>query len=205
MFKKLLICLSLCIVFLNTFADSPITSTDFFTAYLDVPIVKDKSILDKEAMIYLYEPSNPIDVKLALINKIGWDHKSHNSEKFLEYIRRNMKYKSRNNFKFFYFKDHASADNLICYSYLKAMDNYFYVETAYHYSKLATEKNPSSYAVNLISAIIKAQIITSLESPCELFKATDDVRRNVNLKKDLRPEAEKLIFEYMDIYKKGCH
>ena len=59
-----------------SFADSPLTSTDFYKAYLDVPIVaaaaKNPGKLSNEAKAYLFDDNNPLDVKLALINAVGW-------------------------------------------------------------------------------------------------------------------------------------
>jgi hypothetical protein len=59
------------------FADSPLTSTEFYKAYLDVPIVKaaadNPKKLSEEAMAYLFDERNPLDVKIALINAVGWD------------------------------------------------------------------------------------------------------------------------------------
>lgn len=60
-----------------SYADSPLTSTEFYKAYLDVPIVKASSDnpkkLSDEAKAYLYDENNPLDVKIALINALGWD------------------------------------------------------------------------------------------------------------------------------------
>ena len=59
------------------FADSPLTSTDFYRAYLDVPIVKkaadQPNKLTPEMMDYLYNDENPLDIRIALINAIGWN------------------------------------------------------------------------------------------------------------------------------------
>lgn len=59
------------------FADSPLTSTEFYKAYLDVPIVKaaadNPKKLSEEAKTYLFDEGNPLDVKIALINAVGWD------------------------------------------------------------------------------------------------------------------------------------
>ena len=61
------------------FADSPLTSTEFSKAYLNEPILvkasKSRGILSKELMSYLTDESNPVDMKVALINKLGWSSK----------------------------------------------------------------------------------------------------------------------------------
>lgn len=76
--KKLLMILMGLIISANiSFADSPLTSTDFYRAYLDVPIVKkaaDKpGKLTEEMMDFLYNDNNPLDQRIALINAVGWN------------------------------------------------------------------------------------------------------------------------------------
>lgn len=60
---------------INSYADSPITSTDFSDAYLDIEIVKKakaEGILNLEVAKYLSSPTNPIDIKAAVINALSW-------------------------------------------------------------------------------------------------------------------------------------
>ena len=73
--KKLILIFSLLILsIVPGFADSPLTSTDFYRAYLDVPIVKkaaeNPNKLTKEMMEYLYD-KNPLDIRIALVNAVG--------------------------------------------------------------------------------------------------------------------------------------
>jgi len=74
--KLVLVLLMMMSAFQLSFADSPLTSTDFYKAYLDVPIVaaaaKNPGKLSNEAKAYLFDDNNPLDVKLALINAVGW-------------------------------------------------------------------------------------------------------------------------------------
>ncbi len=62
----------------RSFADSPVTSTDFYTAYLDIEEVakaSEMTYIDEETALYLSDSENPIDVKAAVINAIGWEKK----------------------------------------------------------------------------------------------------------------------------------
>jgi len=73
------------------FADSPLTSTEFSKAYLNEPVVikasKAKGKLSNELMIYLTDETKPVDVKLALINKLSWNVKDKNNATiFLKYL-----------------------------------------------------------------------------------------------------------------------
>jgi hypothetical protein len=60
-------------------ADSPLTSTEIYKAYDKLPIIllagNSKGLLIEELIKYLVEKDNPTDVKVALINRLGWDIK----------------------------------------------------------------------------------------------------------------------------------
>lgn len=76
--KKLIFIFSfLILTVVPGFADSPLTSTDFYRAYLDVPIVKkaadNPKQLTEDEMEFLFDDENPLDVRLAIINAIGFD------------------------------------------------------------------------------------------------------------------------------------
>ncbi|MFH2144028.1 MAG: hypothetical protein ABIJ97_16505 [Bacteroidota bacterium] len=186
-----------------TFADSPITSTQFSVAYRNEGIVKTASesngILTDELMEYLTNTRNPVDVKMAVINELSWniDGKS-NADRFLDYVMKNKNYADEN-----VFIKKGEGDELLCLAYLKAMDNYFDVSDAYKYAQYALKKKPKSYTFNIITAIIKAQKEFDTNW-CNVYKATDKVRNNSRLKKDMNKEAIAIIFEYMDLYNDSC-
>jgi hypothetical protein len=63
----------------SVFADSPLTSADFYKAYMDVSLVQEasasKARITNEMMEYIENDANPLEIKLAIINAIGWAHK----------------------------------------------------------------------------------------------------------------------------------
>ena len=69
-------------------ADSPLTSTYFAASYYDYSIVSQAEVnrgLNDEIAAYLLNEDNPIDVKAAIINGIGWNYDGTNhSELFKE-------------------------------------------------------------------------------------------------------------------------
>ena len=185
------------------FADSPLTSTEFSKAYLNEPILvkasKSKGILSNELMFYLTDESNPVDVKMALINKLGWNAKGKNNTSiFLKYLIQKQKYKNEEDFF-----DNGKGDDLLCFSYIKAMDDYNDVIDAIRYSGYALSKNPKSYTYQMISALIYAQKVF-FSDRCQVYKLTDEVRKNNSLNRDMKVEAISIIFEYMDLYKHNC-
>jgi hypothetical protein len=195
---------------INTvFADSPLTSTNFYQAYLDVPMVKEATVskgkITTKMMEYIHNENNPLEIKLAIINAIGFNFKGlKNSQKFLKYVLKKKKYKLKYLSKKTAFKFKATADELICYAYMKALDNYFNVTEACNTAKLSLNKNPNSFGVAMIYNLIKADALTSIGETCygsQLFLALKD---NPNLKMDMRKESMSYIFEYIEEIGKDC-
>ena len=182
-------------------ADSPLTSTTFSEAYEDVPIVKQQTPEEPtsdKVWAYLANPKNPVDVKMALINTIGWAFEGKNScQVFLNYLKEKGICKSQRDL---YQK--RPGDLLLSAAYLKALDNYFEVDEAARMARKAREMHPESYTVNIICALIEAQLAMheGVNSWGKVYQLTDAVRRNKSLKDDMRDEAKQIIFEYMDGY-----
>ena len=56
-------------------ADSPITSTSFYTAYNEIPQIysaEKEGTLNYEFATFLSSPLVTVDKKMALINALGW-------------------------------------------------------------------------------------------------------------------------------------
>jgi hypothetical protein len=187
-----------------TKADSPLSSTDIASAYNNEKIVMSAAlangVLNDELMLFLNGKSNPIYLKIAVINKLGWNINGKNeAEVFWQYLKKNNKFKS-----FEDFKKKGTAEQLICYAYLKALDNYNDVEEAMAYAQIAIKKDKkASYTINIICGLIEAQYYFN-GNWCMVWKSTNKVRNNKKLNVDLAPEAIKNIFEYMDLYKDQC-
>lgn len=183
----------------NLFADTPLTSTNISKAYKDSKIVQLASEAEGKLttvlMNYLSDSKNPIQLKIALINELSWDTEGkNNSDIFYKYLKK-KNIKDINT---------ATADILICFAYLKALDDYFNVEEAIIYAKRAKTKNKKSYTINIICALIEAQ--KALNSDwCEVYNLTNNVRINETLNKDMKEDAIDIIFNYMDLYKKNCY
>jgi hypothetical protein len=184
-------------------ADSPLTSTDFYKAYGNLPIIElagtSKGLLNEKLISYLVDKNKPIDVKTALINRLGWSIKGKSNGKiFIKFLKAKYKYKNDESLK-----NGLSASDLICIAYLKAMDNYFDIKEALVYANLALVKDPKSYTINIIQSLIDSQAFVMKEY-CQVFKIVDKVRANQNLTIDFKKEGEQIIFQYIDNYKKYC-
>lgn len=205
--KKLLILIIL--ISQYTFADSPLTSTDFYKAYVDVPLVQEalnsKGKITNEMLEYIYSDTNPLEIKLAIINAIGWNVKGNKSSKlYFKFVMTKKKYKSDFGGDSTAFNWNATADELICYAYMKALDNYFDVSDAFSIAGLALKKNPNSFAVNMIYNLIKAQGLTAFGEYCSASKMFNTLKNNPKLTTDMKKEAMPFVFEYMDDIGKDC-
>jgi hypothetical protein len=184
-------------------ADSPLTSTEFYKAYEQLPIIQlagtSNGLLTKELIKYLDNKDNPTDVKIALINRLGWNIKGKkNAATFIKHLQSKYGFKTITELK-----AGLSASDLICISYLKSMDNYFDTKEALAYATLAQTKEPKSYTINIIRSLIKAQGYL-YKSYCQVFKIVDEVRANEGITMDFNKEASDIIFEYIDKYEKYC-
>lgn len=185
------------------FADSPITSTPFSSVYSEEKIIvsaaKAKGIITEDLMEYLSKTDNPIELKMALINKLGWHNKiKDNNQIYYRFLVLKHRTKSEEELK-----QKATGDELLSLAYLKAMDDYQEVSQAVKYASIALEKNPNSLTYNLISALIISQ--KALDSDwCEVYKIFSGVRENKSLKADFKGEAAQIIYDYIDGYKEFC-
>ena len=204
-YKQLIIVLFLNFLSINTFADSPITSTNFGKAYLNHAIVakaaKSNGILTKAMLEYLAKESNPIEIKLALINQLGWSIKGkNNGKRYFNYLTKTRNYKSEGDLL-----ENCNGDEIVSLAYLYAMDNYFEVSNAIQYAEVGVFKNPGNYSAHIIRGLIYAQEKLNVGEWCEVYYSTDRVRNDPEvLYQDLSEDAIDIIFEYMDIYKKSC-
>ena len=188
----------------KVYADSPLTSTEFSAAYTSEAIVMKASAtqgkLTAELISYLVQAGNPLELKVAVINQLGWKgHGSGNSGRLLSYLYAHG------------FRDeedllrNGPGDLLLCIGYLQAMDNYYRASDAMKYIERPQVISSRSYTCQLISALIMAQRYLNRYQWCMVYRETDHVRRNLFLIKDMKKEAVEVIFRYMDIYQRHCN
>lgn len=183
---------------ITAFADSPVTSTDFHKAYMDIEIVKiakEKGIVDSEIANYLYSSKNPIDVKAAVINALGWKFEGKNN--------------AENYVKLMYSKDIdeldinlLSGEEIFCISYMMALDDYFHLDKALPMMDKAYEKNNTSFTIAIVRRILKSQDDMLNKGNWQIvWTNTESVLNSTTLEKDMRQEGIDIIVEYMKLYK----
>jgi hypothetical protein len=98
----------------------------------------------------------------------------------------------------------ANSEELICYAYLSALDNYFEVSDAYRIAKISLKKAPFSYAINMITALIKAQVLTSIDENCQAANIFSAIKTNPGIIIDMRKASQALMHEYIDDISADC-
>lgn len=201
MMKKLFAVLALMLVFTVARADSPLTSTHFADAYSDHPMVQMaceemQGNLPTTLLNFLANKNEPIEVRLAVINKLGWNFDGTSiGEQLGEYLK--GRYKVKNEKKLVKKLD---AGTMAVYAYAKAMSNYFDVTAASDLAHQAVKKNKSkSLSVALISALIDAQVYLDSDWS-KIYPLVSNVLHDGSLHLDMRQEAIDNIMEYINLY-----
>lgn len=182
---------------LPSWADSPLTSTDFWTAYGEVPEVAmahDIERLNTKLGYYLLSKA-PIDQKAAVINALSWNiNNKENAKLFLEIL--GQKYKTTDQAVI---TRRLTPEERFCLGYLTALDDYNHVDGALALTQAARRKLDSSFTVSIVTELIEAQKNFSGHTP--LWNYVAPVFESKSLKQDLRPAGRKVIFDYMILYK----
>ena len=195
-----------CLFFLSTAtADSPITSTDFYKAYLHISEVEEANkvgVLSEGMAQYLLDSENSIDKKAAVINALSWDF-DRKINAFL--FKRHLKAK-------YQVKDDIDSlikvmndEELFCLGYMTVMDNYFDPEKSLIYFESASSSIRESYTFQIINALVKTQsLLEDQDKWCRIWTTINAVETNKELKVDMNTGGRKIILDYIKIYKDNC-
>ena len=189
------------LAFTAGWADSPLTSTHFSDAYTDHPMVQmaDQMMqndIPTTLLNFLADKNSPVDVRLAVINKIGWNFDGTTVGAQLgEYLMGRYGAKSEKKLV-----KKLDAGTLAVYAYAKAMSNYFDVKAASELGHQAVKKNKNkSFSVALISALIDAQDYMDSDWSM-IYKVVANVLHDGSLHLDMRQEAIDNIMDYINLY-----
>jgi len=184
---------SLCV-----YADSPITSTEISAAYMDNEMVKSAAaskVINTEIAQFLNSDDNPIDVKAAVINALGWGSDKRNNAEIYSNLVLKKSIKNLN-------LEELSGNDLFCIGYLRALDNYFDPQKAIPILEKANSKLTGSLTVSIITAVVKAQDALLNGKLYSTWNLVEQVQNDKLLKQDMRAEAVKIITDYMQLYSK---
>ena len=202
MMKRLFTLVTLMAAWAFCWADSPLTSTHFADAYSDHPMVQMASEemqgdIPTSLLNFLADKKAPVDVRLAVINKLGWNFDGTSMGAQLgQYLM--GRYKVKNEKKLVKKLD---AKTLAVYAYAKAMSNYFDVAAASEMGHQAVKKNKDkSFSVAFISSLIDAQVYLDNDWSM-VHKVVANVLNDGSLRLDMRQEAIDSVMDYINLYK----
>ncbi|HHT9116949.1 MAG TPA: hypothetical protein ACFYEL_10800 [Candidatus Wunengus californicus] len=199
----LVILLKLLLIFPTaTHADSPITATKFYEVYMDVKMVERahlEGVMGLEIAEFLTSPENTIDVKASVINALSWRFDGKNNAELYAYYLALLYHVSVTELD----TEFLSADEIFCLGYLTIMDDYFHPEKALSLLEEAHKVMKDSFTVSIILALARGQAVMEYDW-CEVWRLTEEVLKNKELRQDLRTEAIKMIMDYMILYKEYC-
>lgn len=197
--KKVFIIAALMMTAVLAFADSPLTSCEFYSRYYTVPMVKTAAkatSITQPIMNYLANKANPIAARVAVVNALGWDSDgSDNADKFFKMLKSKYGVSTEDELA-----AKTDAGTLITYAYLKAMSHYDDVWKAKQLADKAVEKDTGkSLTIRLIAAIIRGQYYMD-DDWSKVYRVAADVINDSSLKKDMKQEAVDDIWKYMKLY-----
>ncbi|SFA77155.1 Copper amine oxidase N-terminal domain-containing protein [Cohnella sp. OV330] len=177
-------------------ADSPVTSTNFYEAYTDEPIIQkalQASGMTAELATYLADESSPLALRAAVINAIGWETEpTQRAEAYAQHAYG----QSLATLK----QSELRGDERFVIGYLLAMDDYLDTREAEQWLEDARRLLPDSFTAALIHAIVQAQEEMKDAGWAHVWKTVADVAFDPDLEMDMRPEAAKIIIDYMVTY-----
>ena len=198
-------------VFINLFsfvkADSPMTSPIFYTVYESEAIVKKaqhaNGVMTDELMEYIANESNPIALKLAIINVLNFDMVDvtmDNYCKFLKYLK--QRYDALFDVELYRKID---ASTMVSLAYLRGVCDYMDVEEALKMALIAREKDPESKAISIVIGLIKSQKAFLYDDNwCNVWVAFGEEVFFRESNDDFDLFAVFSIAEYIDRYAKYC-
>ena len=199
----LVILLKLLLIFpIASYADSPITATKFYEAYLDVKMVERahlEGVMGLEIAEFLTSPENSIDVKAAVINALSWKFDGKSNAELYAYYLALLYHVSVTELD----TEFLSADEIFYIGYLTAMDDYFHPEKALPLLEEAHKMMKDSFTVSIILALARGQKVMDYDW-CEVWRLTEEVLKIKSLNRIYALRRMKMIVDYMVLYKEYC-
>lgn len=200
--KSIFVGLSLVLSLGACFADSPLTSTDFYKAYeYDFEIVKqaaeERALSDKFAD-YLSDPLNPLEVKAAIINALSWG-----DIKKMPVYQTYLAHKYNKPFRKIALGE-LHPHEVFNLGFFQAQDDYFHPDKSLPYFEHAQKRMPKSFTTEMVYSLARAQ--QKFEGNwCGVWGEPTQVLLNKKYTEDkLSRQAVNKIFEYMDSYRQYC-
>jgi len=224
--RHLLTCLFLLIAMIG-WADSPLTSTFFASAYADEPLIAElielrenqkqfRHTLRSEHFTFFDDGAIGLDVKVALVNALGWDQ-NENLDHYLNHLAKKYQV-SRTLFENLVNRSGAvivparpTELEMVHYhdfcllAYIQGMHDYFKPENAFIPANYARLMAPESETATWVFALLYAQFFLDF-SWCDVYRTCESViLLGPTFHMDsMRFSAINLIMDYIGPYVKSC-
>lgn len=174
-------------------ADSPLTSTPWHRAYLDLPAVRTAAStfkLTHKLARFLGDRRIPLDRRAALVNALGWHpNGKDNHLRFRKWLQQHRPA----------WINDAPPDIRLLYAYLQAMDRYQSPGRVVQPAQQALAGLPGSQAAAIVAMLIRSQqLLFSDWTP--IWPAARKALTQHYQKDRLRPAALTIISNYMRFY-----
>lgn len=213
--KSILLIICLAAITFSSQADSPLTSTPFSDAYSNTKMVtyaKEKGY-NKKVVKFLAGKSDIVS-KLAVINSFGFGKVM--TKDFETYLIKKRKGVTAATFEELRIVPNSepseteitkglTADDLACWAYMIAMEDYQNPKYAMKASFFAQVREPNSMGHVLPYALTSAQVVFDIDW-CQVYVIPNELL--VEKKYDnnnLSEEALKIIMDYIDLYEGDCN
>ncbi len=198
-----LILLLILFIPLNLLADSPLTEIEFWKSYQSNPLVssaeKSKKLSNK-SIEFILNQNKPLEEKLAIINAIGWEFKSHrnNANKLKKAILKRYNISNIDNLDK---QDHSGILSVYIYTY--AMENYLDLTGILRLSEKLGNVNINNPCVQYILDLIKSQHYFHQKEYCNTYKVFENLE-TFNKDEKFVKNIITPTLEYINIYKNYC-
>lgn len=201
----------------HALADSPLTSTDFHRAYLEIDEVKYASehSLDDKLLKFLAKPDGNSVHKLAAINALSWGKTDYVSA-FEKYLLKKRKGLKKEVFDYLRITENAqtpeeneqtrllSADDLMCWAYLQSMGDYFNPALGMRGAFFAYARDTESMAHMMAFSLIAAQQAFDVDW-CQVYMIPRTMLQDYTYTNNLlKEEAITIIMDYIGLYAQEC-
>lgn len=198
--KRILLTLSVVVmVGISCYADCILNSTEFYKAYLDIPLVnqahQNKNNFTNEHKEYLMDENNPMDIRMAIVNAFDWDHDGDYYRQFMDYL----KEKTNNSTDEDVIKN-ASSERLMTLAYLKAMKDLDIGEEVMKLVDLSSQQpHEPTVSYTLPYVIMVTQFFDFNDQREQIYPMVEQYILECPIQ-DMRPEAIGYYMEYMNYY-----
>lgn len=199
--KRIILIISVLIITgLSCYADCIMNSTEFYKAYLDIPLVKQAHQNSNEFTVahkeYLMNESNPMDIRMAIVNAFQFDHEGDYYREFLDYLKNKTNSSSDEEVL-----QNASAERLVTLAYLKAMQDLDIEDEVMGLLNMAKQlPHEQTLSFCLPQVIMMTMWMDFNGQSDQIYPLVENVILNCPYQ-DMRPDAIGYYMEYMNYYK----